>query len=342
MATPGGRTDPPLEQVLFAEPYRFDFFQAVRLLERLAPGRVPVGREGPPGREVVRFRADPTLAFPASAIRRLDRPDDPDAPPAMTVASLGLTGPLGVLPYVYTELLLERRRQGDRTLSAFFDLFNHRVAALFYRAWEKAHVAAAWAPGADDRCTRSLFSLIGLGIPPLRGRHDFPDEVLLSYAGLLARRHRPAGVLEDLLRDAFGLPIAVHQFVGQWLGLEPGDRSRLGAAGPHNALGVSLILGRRVWDEQGKFRLRVGPLGFAQFRALLPEAPAFRRLTQMTRLFVDGGLDFDVQLVLRADEVPPCRLTSVPGAGPRLGRYAWLDSGDRAADADEAVFAPGA
>ena len=65
----------------------------------------------------------------------------------------------------------------------------------------------------------------------------------------------------------------------------------------------------------------------------------------MTRLDVDAELDFDVQLVLQADEVPACRLSAAPGAGARLGRYAWLTSRPRVADADNAVFAtppPGA
>src|SRR5215210_4546721 len=113
MATPGWRADPPLEQTLFEEAYRFDFFQAVRLLERLGPDGVPVG--GKPGREVVRFRARASLSFPASSIHQLGRPEGPDAPVAMTVAFMGLTGPLGVLPTCYTELLMERVRAGDRT-----------------------------------------------------------------------------------------------------------------------------------------------------------------------------------------------------------------------------------
>ena len=29
------------------------------------------------------------------------------------------------------------RKAGDFTLAAFFDLFNHRIVSLFYRAWEK-------------------------------------------------------------------------------------------------------------------------------------------------------------------------------------------------------------
>ena len=48
MATPGGRADPPLEELLFEEPYRFDFFQAVRLLSLMSPDRVRVGADGPP------------------------------------------------------------------------------------------------------------------------------------------------------------------------------------------------------------------------------------------------------------------------------------------------------
>jgi type VI secretion system protein ImpH len=324
--------------VLFEEPYRFDFFQAVRLLGRLAPDRAPVGHEGPPDREVARFPARLSLNFPASAIHELERPEDPDAPPAMTVAFMGLVGPSGVLPRVYTELLLARGRAGDRTAAAFFDVFNHRAVSLFHRAWEKYRFLVARERGEADRFSEAIFHLIGLGAGPLRGRHEFPDDVLLFYSGFFAQRRRPAVVLEALLRDYFEVPVEVHQFMGRWLRLAPGDRSKIGASGAHNALGSGMILGQKVWDEQGMIRVRIGPLSFEQFLAHQPDGDASRPLAQMVRLFVDGEFDLQVQLVLRADEVPACRLTSGPGTGPRLGRYSWLKSGRFDRDVDDAVF----
>lgn len=341
MAAPRRRPEPPLEQTLFEEPYRFEFFQAVRLLSRLDPNRVPVGREGPPRRESVRFRGRASLAFPASEVHHLEQPADGDGPPVMTVAFLGLTGPVGVLPQCYTEFQIERNRAGDQTFTAFLDLFQHRLISLFYRAWEKYRPPIPFERGEGGRVSQYLFDLIGLGTPGLRERHRFDDDALLFYTGFLAQRHRPAIVLEQLLRDHFGWPIEVQQFVGQWLKLEPGDRSILGPDGPNNGLGTSLILGDRVWDEQGKFRLRVGPLTFDQFQALSPDGTDFPTLAEMTRLFVDAELVFDVQLVLRADEVPACQLTSAPGRGPQLGRHAWLKGREFTNDADDAVFPSG-
>lgn len=355
MATPGRRADPPLEQTLFEEAYRFDFFQAVRLLERLQPDRLPVG--GKAGREIVRFQARASLSFPASSIHHLSRAEGSATPAVMTVAFMGLTGPSGVLPLCYTELLMERVRAGDRALTAFLDLFGHRLISFFYRAWEKYRPAIASERGgasaqdrpaladarSNDRFTQYLFHLIGLGREsgPLRQRHAFADQGLLPYTGLFAQRHRPAVVLEALLRDAFSLPVEVHQFTGQWLRLDPTDRSIVGAAGANNALGASMILGERVWDRQGKFRLSLGPLSFAQFQEYQPDGPSFRPLAELARQFVDGEFDFDVQLVLKAEEVPASRLSSDPGGGARLGRYAWLKSREFERDVDDAVFPAG-
>src|SRR5262245_51793239 len=120
-----GRPDSPVEITLFNEPYRFEFFQAVRLLERLFPERVPVGRISEekqvfaPSREIARFRTRVSLLFPPSQIHDLTRPRDGEEegerekPPQMEVAFMGLTGPLGVLPNTYTELLIERLRRKD-------------------------------------------------------------------------------------------------------------------------------------------------------------------------------------------------------------------------------------
>jgi type VI secretion system protein ImpH len=340
MATPGRRSDPPVEQRLFEEPYRFKFFQAVRLLERLDRSRSPVGRESRPAREAIRFRVARGLAFPASELTRLQLPPEGSGdPPTLTVAFFGLTGPMGVLPYCYSELVADRSRAGDQTPAAFLDLFNHRLISLFFRAWEKYRPALAFERGEDDPLTRCLFSLMGLGLEPLRSRNEFPDGVLLAFAGAFAQRHRSAVMLGRLLSDRSGMPVEVLQFQGHWLRLDPEDRSSLGASGRNNALGRTLVVGERVWDVRSKFRLRLGPLSIEQFEAMSPDGRAFRSLCQMARLYVDGELDFDVQFVLRADEVPECRLSGGSARGARLGRDAWLRNRPIGRDPDDARFA---
>jgi len=85
MATESRRTDPPLAQELLDEPYRFEFFQAVRLLERMYPDRHPVGREPDAANEVVRFRTRQTLSFPPCEIYDLTQDGNEKRAPEMTV-----------------------------------------------------------------------------------------------------------------------------------------------------------------------------------------------------------------------------------------------------------------
>ncbi len=361
----GGRS---VARRLFAEGHAFDFFQAVRLLGRLLPGRRPVGREAPPDAEVVRFRTLASLNFPASTVHEV-LPAAGGKPPVLRVTFLGLTGPTGVLPSHYTELLmrLEREAKGPekRALADWLDLFNHRLIALFYRAWEKYRFPLAYERGEATRAepdpfTQGVFSLVGLGMPGLRGRlrvsapPDVPgggervlarveDLALLYYAGLLAHRPRTAAGLEALLGDYFGLPVCVRQLQEQWLILEPASQSRLGEAG-RSEVGTTLVVGERVWDAQSKFRVRLGPLRYREFLAFLPdrtavaERKAFFVLAHLVRLYAGPELDFDVQLVLSAAEVPACRLAEGERPGPRLGWNTWVGSGPRADDAEDAVF----
>jgi len=124
---------PPPPTELGEDPTAFEFFQAVRLLERARGGQRRVGGFGDPDDEVARFSAHPSTAFPASEIQALELP--PGAPARLSVNFLGLIGPLGVLPYHYTLLVVERLRARDRALQAFLDIFNHRITSLFYRAF---------------------------------------------------------------------------------------------------------------------------------------------------------------------------------------------------------------
>ncbi len=361
-----------LEKRLFDEPYLFDFFQAVRILQRLG-GRKLVGYGGPPGAEAARFRAHVSLSFPASSIHDLIHPLAEGRSPVMIQAFLGLTGPSGVLPRHYTELLyrLEKDRASRNperhALRDWLDLFNHRFVSLFYRAWEKYRFFIPFERGQyrqpePDPFTGCLYSLVGLGTASLRNRlrvsvretaedgesreralARIEDLTLLRYSGLLAHQVRSAAGLHAILQDYFQVPVRVCQFQGQWLLIEPGNRSRLEDNG-YNQLGLTTVVGEHVWDIQSKFRLRLGPLDYHQFLEFLPDQSPFQErkslylLIHLVKLYVGIALDFDAQLVLKKSEVPECQLEAETAFGARLGWNTWLRTDELDHDPDDAVF----
>ena len=203
-----------LQQRLAERGYEFEFFQAVRLLERLSPDRAPVGRFNVPGSEVARFEVNQEMGFPASAIEGIEFAEG--QPARVKVNFMGLTGPQGVLPLYYTELLRERLRARDHSPASFFDLFNHRIISLFYQAWEKYRFPIAYERGDRDRFSHHLLDLIGLGTPGLANRQPLPDDSLIFYTGLLSQRARSASALRNLVADYFDVPCEVEQFIGGW------------------------------------------------------------------------------------------------------------------------------
>jgi type VI secretion system protein ImpH len=349
MATSQRRSDVALIERLFEEPFRFDFFQAVRLLERIEKTRAPVGFDGPYARETVRFVQHVSMNFPASAVDSLERDPQDDAPPRMATPFIGFLGFCGALPTVYSEELLGPRGMRRGPAVDFFNLFHHRIVSLFYRAWKKYHLPAQWEEGLDrvpgrpdadgGPFTAGLYHLLGLGLGSLRERQGFADGSLLFYTGVFAQQHRSAVMLERLIADRFGHPAEVLSFTGQWLRLRTEEQSRLGRAGGFNRLGRDAVAGRKVWDAQSKFRLRLGPLTFASFREFLPDGSASEGLMGLVRFYTRSEFDFDVQLILKKEDVPGCELTRGPTAA-RLGRTAWLKRREFEYVAGDAVFKP--
>lgn len=381
---------------LFDRPYEFDFFQAVHLLELAnRDGEVSaVGRDDVlPKNETVRFRALASLNFPPSVVYDLERSPG-RRPPLMTVAFGGLYGPGSALPDHYTEFIINPRLDDEvaddggmeeRTaLREWLDLFNHRLLTLFYKTWEKYRPAiplarylrtrefAASMATADalrqtvvrqaqreepDAFTKSLYGLVGLGVPRMRGRlriaaaPDAPprlsvdDLAILYYGGLFAQRPRNAAALASLVSDYFGFAVRVIQCSGQWLAIPKSQQSEMSEGG-RCTLGRDAVAGERVWDVVSSFRLRIGPLRLNRYLELLPDRDphewrrkSFFLLCQLVRLFVGPEFDFEVQLVLAGADVPECELgpPDAGGLGARLGWNTWLKVGP-CGDVDDACF----
>jgi type VI secretion system protein ImpH len=328
----------PLNQQLFDEPYRFDFFQAVRLLERIYPEMDALAESPVPTNEVVRIRSNPSLKFPPSQIHKLEEVVDEETGETrieMTVNFMGMVGIAGVLPIHYSELINERRRYSDTAMGDFLDMFSHRIVSLFFKAWEKYRFPIQYERGEDD-FTSFMFDWVGLGTKGLRGRMGLDDERLLPYSGLIQQKPHSASALEQLLSDYYGVPAVVKQFFGQWLELDDESITKLSVA--NSVLGVDALVGTRVWDQQSKFRLVLGAMSFVQFQNFLPNGNAHEPLKAIIRFMTGLELDFDLQLVLQSKQVPSCILTTRAKRRPRLGWTSWLKSKPFESDDDQVVL----
>ena len=360
MAPDDGRTDSSvrdrygwgkpatLESWLFAEGHRFDFFQAVRLLEMIRaadhsrqlretgtsepPRRAPA--EGvDPKKEIVRFKSSVALDFPVSDIAEVglddgarkapahDRNGD-GAPAAMvdsfkkesasaeiTVNFLGLAGGLGALDIPTTELILQRKSRSDEALKDFLDIFNHRLVSLLYRIRKHHRVGLGVTAPGEDQISNYLFSLIGLGTANLRGRMLVRDRSLLYYAGILAQSPRSMAGLKRILSDYFQVEVRGRQFLGEWNELDESQWTMIGRSGQNQRLGRdTVILGTRVWDQEARFEIELGPLTFSQFFGFLPTSWRFGVLCDLIKFYVQDRFNFTIRLTVDDSDIPGSRL----------------------------------
>lgn len=314
----------------------FSFFQAVRLLQRLLPDRASVGGFGDPRDEVVRFTANPSLAFPASEIQ--DLKDRSDEPWQMMVNFMGLVGHMGVLPYHYSVLAARLRKVRDPAYMAFLDLFHHRLISLFYLAWERSHFFAPYERGEPDLIGSHLADLLGLGQESVKESLDIDQDALLCYAGLLGPGPRSAAALEQMIEDYFDVSAEVEQFVGSWYLLADVDHCRMDEDGvsPSTRLGGGAVVGDEVWDPQARVRIVLGPLDWEEYESFLPTGSAFREFGSLVRFFTDDQLDVEVRLVLDRQHVPTLALGSEEPMC--LGWGTWIRSAPFMHDAGETVL----
>lgn len=329
------RFEPAVIERLLREPWRFEYFQAVRLLElwlrRHGHAKPDPAAGGPaagdPVAGVLRFRNSISHRFAASQLEAIEletRDEEGLRYVHVTPAFMGLLGCSGVLPAHYNERIAEHEaRHKDEGPRAFLDTFSNRSLALFYEAWRKYRLPLKYQADGRDSFLPLLLGLAGVGNAGLRKRlaQDKNGAVLDESIGYFAAalRHRPASgaQIARVLGEYFGQPVVAEQFVGQWYPVPPAQQTILGQATA--VLGASAMAGVRVWQRDLRLRLVLGPLDQASFDAFLPGGLAARALHAVLTLFTGVTLEYEVELVLRAADVREVSLTE----GSTIGRLGW-------------------
>ncbi len=315
---------------LAAAPHEFGFWQAMRRLEARYRARPRFGRSARPAEDAVRLAQEPSVVFAPATLAAWEPPQDGRVA-RLLVHFFGLFGPDGPLPLHLTEYARDRRRNyRDPTLQRFADLFHHRALSLFWRAWADSRPTVSFDRPEEDRFATYMGALIGFGMASLRNRDAMPDLTKLHFAGHLSNQTRHAEGLGSILSAFFTMPVHVECFVGAWLAMPEADRTRLGETPLTGAVGRTALVGGRVWSRQHKFRIVFGPLSMADYQRLLPGGQSFRRLIPIVRNYAGDTLVWDVNLILKRDEVPPTML----GRQGRMGWTTWL--GRRRTETDAA------
>ena len=316
-------------------PYRFDLFNTLRHIDALNPRDPKIGKANLPIYETLRFGQEPSLSFAPTTLASYQR--KPGKKRCLKVYSFGLFGPNGPLPLHLTEYARERLYQAhDATFTDFADMFHHRLISLFYRAWANAQPTVSLDRPDDDRFSAYVSSLVNLGQPTLTERDTVPHHAKLYNLAHLVRPSRNPEGLRHALSNFFQAPVSLAEYSGHWLKLPPDQLTVLGRKADNNQLGVSAIVGTSVWDRQSKFRLRIGPVSLAAYRAFLPGQQNHQVLVDWVRNYIGFEFEWDVVLVLRKDEVPQARI----GGDQQLGWTTWLGDYRRPADADDLCINP--
>lgn len=348
MSTSIRRASLSVVEQLLANPQDYAFSQAVRLLERAAmlaqdelpKGEIatslPVARFSPPAREVIRFHGQHNLTFPSTEIAdiRVEKHNG-RRQWQILLNFIGLTGAMGVMPFHYTEMVLQRLKVKDPSLSSFLDLFNHRTSSLFFQASNKYRLPIEYERSqlykknnlGHCKHTLALLSMLGLGNQNLTNRQAMPDESLIFYSGLLTQQVKTSTGLQQIIQSYFSVPAKVDSFVGQWQELIDDVRTRLPnrqlRRGQNTCLGRSCMLGRRGWFAQGKCRIKLGPLNKEQMDKFAPGTGALKALNHLTSIYLGMEQNFEFVILVNREDIPK-RVALKQDKPPQLRWNTWL------------------
>jgi len=326
--TQSKKSAPGLLDDLAKRPGAFGLFAALRAIQAAHRDKPRIGTSEWIADDPVRLKQEPTMGFEPAELKHYGS----DGGPAELVSvAFGLFGPDGPLPHHVTERVIDAAmRQRHHHLRDFADIFHHRLISLLYRAWEHGQIAVSRdRPNEEDVYARFLLSLVGAGAQGFRDRDALPDDVRCYLAGRLSARPVTANTLSALLSVLTGVEVRIVEFVGEWLRVAPDQQSAIGRAGA--ALGVDTLVGARQFSLQTRVRARIGPLNLAQYRALLPNGPQFRKIRDALHTAVGLAVGWELQPVLAQAEIPALALDG----SCALGWDSWLCEDVRFADADD-------
>lgn len=284
---------------LFSEPAAFEFFQAVRLLQRYLKHTKRIGAEKALN-DFIQFNATLSLAFQKSELGSLVACEN-NTGYLLIPSMIGLTGNLGALPLIYTQKLNTSSWAKKHGSTVFLDLFNNRLINLFYKASIQYNLPLLAELKQDKHYLECIHALTGISPRPSISNNQLVSQVLAEFGGLLQGQMLNAESIQQLLTAVLKQSVVIHQFIPEWFVIPAESRNYLSA--PHIQLGINTFCGERVKQIDSKIQIEIGPLDYNSYLKFLPNGEFNIILRQILKKIISFTTHIEILLVIDKEQV---------------------------------------
>ncbi|GHA20998.1 hypothetical protein GCM10008090_33670 [Arenicella chitinivorans] len=333
MATIDGRESSSVRRGLQGHPSYYNFYQAVSLLA--AQPNVDDGGLEQLDRHI-RFKTEIGGQFPPNDIANI-RVTGPMS--EITVATFGLTGPLGPLPQQHSEWIDQESRHGRTALKDFMNLFEHRFIGLLYLIKKQTHQGLHKGMRSTSPIFRYLMNLCGWRDQDRAAclSQDTIARTLLPFAGLIAGGKTSAAAVANILSVTLGTSVRFGTTLGGFMPLDRRYRAVLATHKKGNQpattprLGDAIAIGRRSWNTHQVVNLSIGPLDYQQAETWLPGTDTYSLFETLIRFSTNGQWAVRAELQVNENSIPATRFKN----NLRLGFNSWLKSKPNQSQSDQ-------
>ncbi len=308
MATQSRRSTINIIEDIVENGEEYDYFQAVRLLNRLGEKQ---------GKNIdLCIHPELNLEFSSSNISRVFKSSDNVY--EMITTFFGLYGVSSPLPGFYTEELLDAEWNEQEASKGFLDVIHHHLYPMLYQAWLKYKFSYNAIENQDQRYWEIIYSLMGLSEA---FRSSSLQTNLLKYSGILSQQPKTLLGLKTILLDYFThIPVSIIPCAHRNVSIEKKQRNSLGIQ--NSMLSEDMFIGQQLDDRSGLFEIHIGPLNYQQFNRISLQDNDLKFVRELVKLFLVQPLECRIKLILQKGVVKPIELGNESNA--LLGLNSWI------------------
>lgn len=283
-----------------------NFYRFCQLIEKTNVRQSPLGSTSLIKNDLVRFKSVEDMGFPVGEFKDIQwSEDNPLQPPAIRTTFLGLYGVDSPLPTVFLDDITQKR-EGYDSVTAFLNIFHHRITTQYYRIWRKYSYPASFQSGGIDETSQCLLGLIGLGIPGTQKHIATPISRFLALLSVMRLPTRTAEGLSALVSvltkktQAFIKPHAI-QSIPLLTPIKLGSKTPIHLKTRHT-------LGKTGKDINSQILLNLYTEDFTEAKSWLPGGILFIDFLILLRVYLGWRYTAKIQLTIPKRVLPEAKL----------------------------------